>query len=608
MRKAYGRPGPLYLLVAASALTIGCKQDFVDDQFGVLDLASTFDGGTSTDPSAGVPDQIDPTLGYVDGAQAEYYNFGSIPVQRDPFTGTPQVATVRPMYFFFDLSGHPLFSAPVREQRDGVDWMKGGIGVLNPNPKDYCAGVPKDQQATNPCKKKADDEKKKPYALRFREPWKDRLRGVNDYQRPIIDVTPADRSVSNNPYTGLWEIIEVIVANGYVPDSIKHESTLDKAIAAGKANSRPTGKIINCPMVDERTLVAPGVADRATPHPRIELWYRRQLAFCYLANGWETLGNEKGELFSANSDGDRVQTFDVAKVAAGEGAVRTTKLVVPISKVFNPAILTDDQSGAQPSFTRVVDNALSQGVPRRTNGDPPGYSPIRWMWDFIVENDYQAGGLDSVAKLDPSASTSTSSVRNMPLRGTRVKCGYMPQPTKGNRCGKLIPDPDDPAMMKLEPRGDEVCTAQGLECNPDSCFCDAPFVGYGQVCGPGIAQCDPGGDKFNAKGYTCLFPFGGYCYMKCNPRDANELADQNAGKKNTEFLDSRCKGIPGYRCLGYLDAGICLKLCDLNVTTGNQCEAKAVMDMEEKDIDQGQICQDFGVEVCSWPDGFEPVQ
>ncbi|HXU80372.1 MAG TPA: hypothetical protein VN914_03175, partial [Polyangia bacterium] len=128
MRKAHGRPGPLLsvvFVVAACAVITGCKEEFFDEPFGVLDLASVYDGGTSSDPSAGIPEQIDPQLGFVDGAQAEYYNFGTVPVQRDPFTGTPQVATVRPMYFFFDLAGHPLFSAPVRELRDGTDWIKG---------------------------------------------------------------------------------------------------------------------------------------------------------------------------------------------------------------------------------------------------------------------------------------------------------------------------------------------------------------------------------------------------------------------------------------------------------------------------------------------------
>ena len=69
-----------------------------------------------------------------------------------------------------------------------------------------------------------------------------------------------------------------------------------------------------------------------------------------------------------------------------------------------------------------------------------------------------------------------------------------------------------------------------------------------------------------------------------------------------------------YQCLraGFLPEGfgICLKLCDTNVTMGNQCEAKTTMtaDMTEQDIDKGQVCEDLGLEVCTWPDGFEPAQ
>jgi hypothetical protein len=271
--------------------------------------------------------------------------------------------------------------------------------------------------------------------------------------------------------------------------------------------------------------------------------------------------------------------------------------------------------------TRVVDNVLSEGQPRRTPADPPGYSPIRWMWDFTVDSSYVQGRLDAVSKLDQSNSMGTSGVRNMPLRGIRTRCSYPMQLSKprtdgsGSQCGKLIPDPMDPTnenKSTLEPKGDPACTSQGLECNPETCFCDAPFVGYGQKCGPGIAQCNKAKDDFSDHGYTCLFPFGGYCYIQCATGDLNTHLAENAGKKQTEILDSRCKSIPGYQCLGagFLGRGngICLKFCDSNVTTGNQCEAKATMDMMEKDIDEGQVCQDFGIEVCSWPDGFEPAQ
>src|SRR4029079_11546282 len=133
------------------------------------------------------------------------------------------------------------------------------------------------------------------------------------------------------------------VANGYAPDSIKHKATLDKAVAAGKAAVRSTQKVINCPILDERTAVSRGVADAATPRPRIELWYRRQLTFCYLANGWETLGNDQGVLFYSNSDDQRVDTFDVTPLAVGSGPSQQSRLVVPIERAYLPVIFGADQ-------------------------------------------------------------------------------------------------------------------------------------------------------------------------------------------------------------------------------------------------------------------------
>ena len=620
MRKPHGRLGPILLVAACTAVLAGCKEEFSDQAFGVLDLASVYDGGTASDPSAGIPTLIEPSLGYVEGAQSEYYDFGTIPIRRNPFTGAPEAAAVQPMYFFFDTAGRPLFSAPVRELKDGTDWIRGGTGVLNPNPKDFCPGVAKEDRPKDPCFPRFEKERKRPYALRFREPLVDKNRKVADYQRPIVDVSPADRNATGIHYTGLWEIIEVVVADGYVPDSVKHKATMEKAIAAGKMNFRKTGKVINCPMIDERSVVARGVADRVTPHPRIELWYRRQLTFCYLANGWETLGDDQGNPYFVNSDGNRVDTFDVLRLNIGEGPVKETRLVVPVSRIFTPTVFTDDQSGNLPRPTGIVDNLLSVGQPRRAHGDPGGYSPIRWMWNFTVSTDYFSGALDSVAKLDASNTRSTTAVRNIPLRGLRTRCSYPIQLAKprtngrGYQCGQLGPDPaepNNPNKTVLVSKGDPECTKDGLECNPDTCFCDAPFVGYGQACGPGIAQCNTAEDKFSKHGYQCLFPWGGYCIMRCKGEDVNELKDRNAGKKPTEIVDSRCKGIPGYQCFENYPAppyGICLKFCDTNVSGNEQCQAKTEMDGMEKDVNEGMVCQDFGLEVCHWPEGYEPAE
>jgi hypothetical protein len=605
MRKPNGRPGPLLLVAACAAAVVGCSKDFVDEQFGVLDLSSVYDGGTASDPTAGLPTDIDPAQGFVDGLEAEYYDFGAVPVKRNPLTGEPQVAVVQQMFFFFDTAGRPLFSTTVREARDGTDWMKGGLHVLNPNPKDFCPGIPKEEQAKNPCHVPADRERKKAYGVRVRDPLVDGLRKVNDYQRPLIDVSPAD-TATGREYTGLWEMVEVTVADGYEPDSVKHKATLDKAIAAGKMRARPTGKVLNCPLIDERTFVSRGVADRVTPHPRIELWYRRQLTFCFLANGWETLGNDKGQLYPAGNDAQRVETFDVVKLAIGEGAVRQERLVVPVSRLYQPVVQTSDQSGNAPVVTRLVGNMLSRGLPRRTPADSPGYSPIRWMWDFTVGTDYASGALKSVDALDPLNADTAAVVKNVPLRGLRERCSFPRQASEYmNQCGILVnKDPMNPMKLEVDPSGDPVCNALQLECDPVSCSCIPPSVGYGQRCGPGLANCITTPDSVAPKGYSCFF--GTYCHIACD--GVNTLAEMNKDKKPNEYVDSRCNAMPGYQCLRAGNQAWCLKLCDSNSTDLNQCSAKVMVGMDEKDLGAGQTCQDLGVEVCTYPEGYTPAE
>src|SRR4051794_12211814 len=65
MRKPNGRLGPLLFVAACAALLVGCKEEFSDQPFGVLDLASVYDGGTLNNPAAGVPEQINPRIGFL---------------------------------------------------------------------------------------------------------------------------------------------------------------------------------------------------------------------------------------------------------------------------------------------------------------------------------------------------------------------------------------------------------------------------------------------------------------------------------------------------------------------------------------------------------------
>jgi hypothetical protein len=615
MRKPLGPKGPLLLAAVCAALVAtGCKEEFSDDAFGVLDLSSVYDGGTRTNPARGLPKQIAPTIGFIDGEQVEYYDFGVVPAQVDDATGKPIAVTVQPMYFFFTPDGYPLFSTPVRETRDGTDWIKGGKGVLNPNPIDFCAGVPADKQKTDPCFRRNMEEKKKPYPVRARDPLLDPIRKVPDFQRPIVDVSPAD-DFGSSTYTGFWEIWEVTAPSGYEPDSIKHFDTLRSAVDSGKFKQRRTQKVINCPIIDERTQILRGVTDRPTPHPRIELWYKRKMTFCFLANGWETMGNDKGELLYSNSDADRVDTFDVARLTVGEGKVKQTRLVVPVGQAYAPAIFTSDAPGNIPNVTRVLDNLLTRAIPRRHVADAGGYTPVRWMWDVVVEKDYRQGALTSIDALDSTQSLPQGAfanpffpeVRNIPLRGVATRCGY--PPVEGRNppvCGKEVPNPADATMKIVDARGDKTCTALGLECNKDTCFCDAPFVGFGQVCGAGIAQCSPEKDALSETGYGCFPAFGGYCYLACNPSTMNTRAPDNVGKRANQLRDSRCKDVPGMVCLAYNGGGLCLKLCDLNISEGNQCTATVPVEDMSQDLGKGQECQDYGLEVCAWPDTYTP--
>jgi hypothetical protein len=608
-----GRVLLLFASLAVAGLASGCKEEFSDEKFGVLDLATFYDGGTQTNPAAGVPSEIRVANGYVQGQVVEIYDFGLVPAIINS-SAQPIGVRVQPMYFFFDEHDAPLFSPPVREQRDGTDWMKGGKGVLDPNPKDFC------EPGSDPvaCKKLNDDERQKSYSLRRRDYLFDKNRGNSvDYQRPIVDVVPGDNTPPRRQYTGLWEIVEVKVPSGYDVDAIKSVDTLNKALDSGKFTKRATGKVINCPIIDERTAVPRGITARRIFFPRIELWYRREMAFCFLANGWQTLGNDSGQLYFANQDEARFDTFDVSRVIVGAGS----ELGVNVVRGYQPATFTvNELTGAASVAKRFPDNYLVERQPRRSRNDPGGYTPMTWMFDVPAPIDYKIGTWQSITDVDISRGRPpTNRVRNLVVRGAAVPCsfGKVSVPAVGLQCGKEVKNPSTGVITGVDPSGDPTCNAERdpfnpkdapLECNPDTCFCDAPFVTYGQVCAAGIAQCSPLEDKrapnFAPKGYKCFPPWGGFCQRACDPGAANTHAAENAGKEIQFHLDSRCGDVPGMVCFAQLQT--CIKFCDQNVTDASQCSAQVPVGDQVRESQAGQICQDFGLAVCAWPDTYTP--
>lgn len=587
------------LMTVAGSTASACSNTYNDEAFGVLDLPGT------------PPTQVLPEDGFEGTGRAEYYNLGAVATLQNAF-GEPISARVNPMYFFFTPDGKPLLAPVVRETRTRQDFITGGQDVVSIDPKDFCA-----VQGADPvsCKALNDRQLDRPYSVRFRESLIDVARGSADYQRPIVDVAPTDLTGVRGIYSGVWEIVEVTVPADYTPDAVKHLKTLKKALDEGDFKERRTGKAINCPFIDERTQVSQGVADAATPRPRMEIWYRNKLAFCFLADGWATLGDAAGVRYPANSDAQRLDIFDVARVGAGEGRAQENLLVVPVGKAFVPTRVTiDNPDKITQSRVRVGGQILTSGRPRRTPADPPGYTPIRWLWDINVRGEYKEDSLNDVAKLDQDGQTQpldpTVAV-NLPSRGIKVPCSYKKQPylefgLKVEWCGVVRSDD-----VRPDPSGDPTCTALGLECDKRTCVCDSPPVTYGQRCGVGIARCNEEKDGFSDKGYRCFPRTVGFCYLACDVSKPNMLESQNRGREPKDFVDSRCKELPGYSC--FTGLATCLRFCDESILdTESMKQCRAVVDVNvdgmatPKDIGVGQQCQNFGVQICSWPDDYSP--
>jgi hypothetical protein len=623
------RPGrPVFGALLAAALSVlglvGCGEDeLVDENYGPLDLAPYFyDGSSASNPTNGLPRQLRPQRGWVNGLRAEYYDFGLVRTSRKrnattgETTATPDVATVNPMYFFFAANGKPMFSKPVRETRTGLWHMRGGKDLLDTNPRDRL--------------RNGNDrfDRDAPYSVRLRNYMRDRDRNQSaDYQRPIIDTSPHE----DQRYTGLWEVVEVRAPEGYEPDSIKSWSTLEKALASGEfTRSSPTKAVINCPLVDDRTYVRPSTFAYDRPTPRIEVWYRTKLGSCYLANGWEALGTSDGDqhtLFPYGTKAPkRFNTFDVIAYTIGSGAAAKPFIVSPVGRVFDPRLNVRDQSPNAISFTiRYGNDSITEAVPRRFDSDPPGYRPIRGHWDISVSQDppYKPGTFKDLAQVDPSTvslrTTGNPAVpftRNFPLIGTAIRCT-----TNDDCAGKNIyiplecnKAPDDEIEVS-----DEITNIPGQKKDDLQMLkeggprCDVPAKGFGEYCAPGIARCRTNvpssevtattmaltgmfdkEDKQNLdriyvpSGYSCHANTvgAGYCYQRCDDsatnndngkRLAQEITQQvpraddpSVTRKVTRSYDfrydSRCGGTKmlGFQCTNNSNPSrlkSCLRYC-----------------------------------------------
>ncbi len=365
----------LFLGLGLAGSVVGCEEEFSDEPFGTLDLAPVYDGGTPSDPAAGIPEQIRPARGYLDGQVAEYYDFGTGP-QHHQSRGRHAHRGARAADVLLLRRRRSGRCSPGRcaSCATAPTGSRAGTTCSTPTPRTSASAPP----TWRPARRATRRRRRSPIPSAVRDPLVDPDRGgSDDYQRPA-DRSHARRTATRpgGEYTGLWEIVEVTTPDGYEPDSIKHVATLDQAVASGKFKQRPTGKVINCPLIDERTYVLRGITSRRTFRPRIELWYRRQLATCFLANGWETLGRRGWHaLVRQLRTTERLDTFDVARVTVGTGTRRAQELVVPVGRAYEPA------SRHRTSWTDAVTTPPARQHRHRhaaaspSRSDPPGYTP-----------------------------------------------------------------------------------------------------------------------------------------------------------------------------------------------------------------------------------------
>jgi hypothetical protein len=90
------------------------------------------------------------------------------------------------------------------------------------------------------------------------------------------------------------------------------------------------------------------------------------------------------------------------------------------------------------------------------------------------------------------------------------------------------------------------CTSIGLECNPSTCLCDLPSVGWGEVCAPGFQRCRTtpldSEKAFAPNGYICHpRDARGFCQPRCDATGMDMNPDSDK--------DSRCGDVPGFTCV-----------------------------------------------------------
>ena len=476
--------------VVVSLATAGCSSLRTHDEPGGIVV---YDAGPGGGPDGGIRQnkpvmkgEIPPVYGFVsDKARVEYYYMGEVDKQDGKVIAGQ-------MYFFYDENGKPLH----RLSDDGtrlVGWHP--VVDVVPTKKGYSP---------------------------FWRVVKVRVKGSADYKAiDALSKAPAKKDtcqMDSNCKTGERCVeercAEPIDIGIFKLDGIKSIETLELSLLTADK----TNLYINCPIVDADAKLLKGVSSPDRPFPKVQVWYRRLKAFCYLMEGGKEL--------------------------LGDGVAAMNKVPdQPADAYFIRQELTFGTSTVTPVLPR-RSLVLTEHLPGSA-----GYSTLARELSVVVGKDHNFKDLRSVADVKQKEKDGKLTVKTVGVLHNLVVRGTIPACKEDKDCANT--------GGKVEPP---------LKCSVETGYCSPPFVRFGEECRKEVKECDPkggpGGSRLFCVGLLVRKKY--FCFHACD----SSTKDDNPSKD----IDSRCGSIKGFQCYAMRQTdptrpnGVCILKCNSRTT------------------------------------------
>ena len=476
---------PVLALTAAAA---GCSEFKTHDEPGGVVV---YDAGNAGGPDGGIRQnqpvmkgEIAPVYGFnTSKARVEYYYMGEV-------AQASGKVPVGEMYFFYDEAGKPLY----RLSKDGTK-LVGWHPVVDVVPT-------------------------KPGYSPFWRVVKVRVKGSADHKAidKLIDdpLKKETCQMKANCAEGL-ECIEqrctsAIEIGVFKLDGIKSRSTLEASLLT----TTKTNTLINCPVTDADAKLLKGVADPDRAFPKIQIWFKRLKAFCYLMEGGKDLFGSGAPALAGGALPAKPLPAYFMRQNLNFGT-STTNLVLPKRNM----VLTEHLPGAS------------------------GYTPLVNELSVIVGKDHTSKDLRSVADVKKQQAAGKVKIQDMGKLHNLVVRGTIPGCASDLDCAGTGGKVDPP-----------------LKCSVETGFCSPPFVRLGEECRRDVKECDPkggpGGTRLACVGLRAREKY--FCFHACD----SSKQDTNPAKD----IDTRCGAIKGFQCFALRQSdptrpnGVCIQRCN----------------------------------------------